>query len=256
MSKILSIARVTSKEMIQGKSFFVSILMILFLLIVTYISMQFSFGNQYVITIDIALGLLNIEMLAFSVLLGVGLITQDIENKTIFLILSKPVSRSNYLLGKVLGISLYNLLNIFLVILSLFAYFKLNNLEFGLKLPLVAIIIYFESVITVLLCLFFSLFSHRHLAAVLTFAAYIFSTTAPELLKMNLLEGTYIEDILNGLLKIIPQYNFLDLKDRVFETLTQGEFISLFFNQALYAVVLIGALITVNTVTFNHKNVD
>jgi len=53
---------------------------------------------------DVGLGALRFFGAAMSIFLGVGLIHREIERRTVYTLLSKPISRSQFLLGKYLGL--------------------------------------------------------------------------------------------------------------------------------------------------------
>lgn len=63
-------------------------------------------GEEKKFLSDFGVGFTVIITLLMAIFLGVGLIQPDIERRTIFTILSKPVERSEFLLGKYLGLCL------------------------------------------------------------------------------------------------------------------------------------------------------
>jgi ABC-type transport system involved in multi-copper enzyme maturation permease subunit len=100
---ILTIARTTFGEAIRKK-----VLMIFFGVTVAMlpVSMLFSFFafRQEMTTIkSFGLGMIGIAGLLIAVIMGIQLIPAEIERRTIYTILSKPVNRYEFLLGKFLG---------------------------------------------------------------------------------------------------------------------------------------------------------
>ena len=55
---------------------------------------------------DVALAAIHVFGLILAVILGVSVVSREIERRTVYMIVSKPVRRSDYVLGKLLGIGL------------------------------------------------------------------------------------------------------------------------------------------------------
>ena len=70
----------------------------------------FTFGEDHLMTKDLGLELIMLASLAFGVLLASLSISEEIEGRTAVTLMSKPVSRRQFLLGKYLGILLACLL--------------------------------------------------------------------------------------------------------------------------------------------------
>jgi ABC-type transport system involved in multi-copper enzyme maturation permease subunit len=77
---------------------------------------QFSFQQEFQILKDVSLGAMSIFTSLLAILATARLVPQDIEDRTIYTILAKPVPRFEYVLGKLFGILL--LLALSLVVMS------------------------------------------------------------------------------------------------------------------------------------------
>jgi hypothetical protein len=115
-ARISAIATNTLLELVRQKVFY-------FLLIFALLSIgsspfmnQFNFQDQFQFLKDISLGAMSIFTWLLSVLATAMLLPKDIEDRTLYTILAKPVPRFEYLLGKFLGIML--LLFISLLVMS------------------------------------------------------------------------------------------------------------------------------------------
>lgn len=79
---------------------------------------------------DFGVGFIVIMTLLVAIFLGVSLVPPEIERRTIFTILSKPVTRLEFLIGKYLGLMMTLLLNLFIMsalFLLAFAWFKIRH---------------------------------------------------------------------------------------------------------------------------------
>ena len=82
-------------------------------------------GEEQKFLRDFGVGFTVIMTLIVAIFLGVALVPPEIERRTIFTILSKPVTRVEFLLGKYLGLCLVLLLNIALMSLMFLACYAL-----------------------------------------------------------------------------------------------------------------------------------
>lgn len=92
---------------------------------------QFSPGTEEQFIRDFGIGFIIIITMLMSIFLGASLVPPDIERRTIFTILSKPVTRGEFLIGKFLGLCLTMLVSLVLlsvVFLLSYAFFKIRTL--------------------------------------------------------------------------------------------------------------------------------
>jgi ABC-type transport system involved in multi-copper enzyme maturation permease subunit len=96
----------------------------LFLTLFTYVASEFTFGVPQRVALDFGFGTLSLTSIGVSLFLGVGLLSKEIENRTVYMVLSRPVSRTSFLAGRILGMLwIQALILIILSGFSLFIYF-------------------------------------------------------------------------------------------------------------------------------------
>jgi ABC-type transport system involved in multi-copper enzyme maturation permease subunit len=76
----------------------------LVLVLNSFLTQEVTFAAYDRLLRDVGLAAINLFGLLLSVFLGVSAVTREIERRTVYLILSKPVSRAQYLVGKLLGV--------------------------------------------------------------------------------------------------------------------------------------------------------
>lgn len=104
--RILAIAANTLTELTRQKVFYV-LLLFAFVLIGSSVFMaRFTFQQEFQILKDVSLGAMSIFSSLLAIVATARLISQDIEDRTIYTVLAKPVPRFEYLLGKLLGVIL------------------------------------------------------------------------------------------------------------------------------------------------------
>src|SRR5213080_2374490 len=104
LSRILTITRNTLIELTRLKVFYVLLVFALLLIGSSIFMAQFTFQQEFQILKDISLGAMSIFTSLLAIIETARLIPQDIEDRTVYTILAKPVPRFEYLLGKIGGV--------------------------------------------------------------------------------------------------------------------------------------------------------
>lgn len=105
MRKILTIAGLTFREMIREKLVMVIAVLAIFLTGVGLLLGQMSFAEQERILADLGFAVTELSACALSLFVGAQLIAKEVERQTCLLLLSRPLSRTQFLLGKALGLA-------------------------------------------------------------------------------------------------------------------------------------------------------
>lgn len=106
IGRITSIASVTWTELVRLKVFYFLIIFALLVIGNSFFLARFSFEEEFQMLKDIALGAMSIFSALIAILASATLLPKDVEDRTIYTILAKPVSRTEYLLGKLGGVLL------------------------------------------------------------------------------------------------------------------------------------------------------
>src|SRR5258708_21976972 len=101
-----AIAGSTLMGLSRLKIFYVLLLFALLLIGSSVFMAQMTFQQEFQVLKDIALGAMSIFTSLLAVIATARLLPQDIEDRTAYTVLSKPVSRFEYLAGKLLGVLL------------------------------------------------------------------------------------------------------------------------------------------------------
>ncbi len=106
LSRVLAITANTLTELTRLKVFYVLLVFALLLIGSSIFMAQFTFQQEFQILKDISLGAMSIFTSLLAIIATARLIPQDIEDRTVYTILAKPVPRFEYLLGKIGGVLL------------------------------------------------------------------------------------------------------------------------------------------------------
>ena len=104
MTRTFAIASNTLTDLTRQKVFYFIVIFALILIGCSVFLARFSFQQELQILSDISLGAMSIFSSLLAILATARLIPQDIEDRTAYTILAKPVPRFQYVVGKLLGV--------------------------------------------------------------------------------------------------------------------------------------------------------
>jgi ABC-type Na+ efflux pump permease subunit len=105
-ARVYAITINTLTELTRLKVFYVLLVFALLLIGSSIFMAQFTFQQEFQILKDVSLGAMSIFTSLLAIVATARLIPQDIEDRTVYTILAKPVPRFEYLLGKIAGVLL------------------------------------------------------------------------------------------------------------------------------------------------------
>src|SRR6266550_4201786 len=105
-SRVLAITVNTLTELTRLKVFYVLLVFALLLIGSSTFMAQFSFQQEFQILKDVSLGAISIFTSLLAIVATARLLPQDLEDRTVYTILAKPVPRFEYVLGKIAGVLL------------------------------------------------------------------------------------------------------------------------------------------------------
>ena len=119
-ARIWALATNTLTELVRLKVFYFLLIFALLLIGSSAFLIRLSFQDQFQMLKDLSLGSMSIFTSLLAILATAGLLPKEIEDRTLYTVLAKPVSRLEYLLGKLLGVYLLLLITILLMGLLFF----------------------------------------------------------------------------------------------------------------------------------------
>lgn len=106
MTTLWPVALITFKEGIRNRAFYGISLIALLLLAANFLISGFIMRDVGKVAVDTALSSISFTGLLLVLFVGINLMAKDLDKRTIYMVLSRPVSRQRYIIGKFLGMSL------------------------------------------------------------------------------------------------------------------------------------------------------
>lgn len=163
-----AIALNTLKEAIRDRILYLLLFFAAVCIVCSRLLAIMTVGDRIKIIMDVGLAALSLFGVLMAVLLGTGLVYKEIDKKTIFTLLSKPIPRYQFLLGKYFGLVITLLIMLVLMSLIFLALVFLHTLRFEGRLLLPIFFIFWEMCLITAVALLFSCFSTPILSSLFT----------------------------------------------------------------------------------------
>ena len=249
--RIIAIAKNTFKEALRGKMFNI---MLIFALVTIGSTKMFSFftpREEMKMIKDMGFFFITIFGLLIAVILGARLIYEELEKKTIYTLLSKPVRKYELILGKLFGAMFTLLINlcfmtaVFLVVL----YLKERALNFEIFKAVFLIFISLSVLSSI--AIMFSTFSTMWISITLTLFIYIVGNIFEYLRHLASKGSAILKFVLDGAYYLLPNFgNFNINRDIVHGTAVSGLHI---LKVTVYGLSYIIIFICSNIVNFQQE---
>lgn len=104
MNSILAIAFNTFKEAVRNRILYIILFFALIMIGTSGVISELTIADRGKIIRDLGFSAINLFGVAIAVFVGVSLVYNELEKRTIYTIVSKPIARWQFLLGKCLGL--------------------------------------------------------------------------------------------------------------------------------------------------------
>lgn len=145
---------------------------------------QISIEIEKLVVINLGLTAVSLFGTVIAILIGIGLVSKEIEKRTLYTVLSRPVRRWEFIAGKFFGLAGTLLVNTFLMALGVFGALLYVSRQFQAADGWVLVALYFiilQFFIITSLSLLFSSFSSPLLSAIFTFSLFVIGSFAEDL---------------------------------------------------------------------------
>lgn len=210
--KIRAIASNTFKEAIRDRILYLLLFFAAVCIAFSRLLALLTVGDRVKIIKDVGLSSLSLFGALMAILMGTGLVYKEIDKKTVYTILSKPIHRYQFLLGKYLGLilTLFIMLLLMSFIFLVLVFFHTFTIEW--KLLIAIAYIFIEICLITAVALLFSCFSTPILSSIFSLSFYLIGHTSwgleNSINKMNPGIGKILIQILYTFLPDLENFNF------------------------------------------------
>lgn len=183
-ARIVHIARNTFREAVRDRVLYNLIAFALLLSGAAILVGKISIDIERLVVINLGLTAVSLFGVVIAIFIGIGLVSKEIEKRTLYTVLSRPVRRWEFIVGKFFGLAGTLVVNTFFMAIGVFAALLYVAHKFIATDALILVALYFivlEFLIICALALFFSSFSSPLLSAVFAFSLFVIGCFAEDL---------------------------------------------------------------------------
>lgn len=252
---MINIALNTFKEIVRNK-FLYLILFFAFVFIVFSLALwKLTIWDDMKVIVDFWLAMIEIFWLVWVLFVWSQLLFKEIEWKTIFLILSKPIHRYEFILGKFFWFSATIFLIIFLQSILFLTVLLIKDIEITKLIAFSLLFTFFKLEILLSLVFFFSTFMSNILTILVSLMIYFLSHSISIILDIAYRTGNIVAVYFTkGLQLLFPPYEALNIKDVIWSF--KDFHINYFIFNTFYSIVYLIVILFFTIQIFNRKKFE
>jgi ABC-type transport system involved in multi-copper enzyme maturation permease subunit len=253
------------RESVRDKVLYNLVFFALLLIVASYLIGQLTAGQDIKMIKDLGLAAISIFGVFIAVFIGIGLVSKEVERRSIYSVLSKPITRPQLLLGKYLGLALTLAVNLTIMaaalylVLACMAWIAGPAAQTGetpvldpVMLKAIALT-FVELAIITAIALFFSTFSSPLLSAAFTIGLVVVGRFSADLRHINdVVDSPGASALAQALYWILPNLGPFDVRTEVVHGLpVTASYLALTTG---YGLFYIAAVLVAATVVFSRRD--
>jgi ABC-type transport system involved in multi-copper enzyme maturation permease subunit len=254
-ARIVHIASNTFREAVRDRVLYNLIVFALLMSGAAVLVGQISIDIERLVVINLGLTAVSLFGMVIAILVGIGLVSKEIEKRTLYTVLSRPVERWEFIIGKFFGLAGTLGVNTFFMAIGVFGALLYVSHRFHRADLWVLVALYFvilEFLIITALALLFSAFSTPLLSAVFAFALFVIGSFAEDLRGFAAMTHGITRWLATGAAYLVPNLSALNIISSVaHEQPVSGHLI--LYNTA-YALVYAGMVLSGAVLIFERRN--
>jgi Cu-processing system permease protein len=232
----------------------------------SYLIGQLTAGQDVKIIKDLGLAAASMIGVFIAIFIGIGLVAKEVERRSVYSLLAKPIQRYELVLGKyfglvlTLGVNLVVMVAAFYAVLAYMGWMAPDRLAATWEAPATDprmlkafALIGVELAVITAVALFFSTFSSPFLSAALTLGIYVMGHFSADLRNLeSVTESAAVGTIGRVLYYVLPNLAALDVKADVVHA--QPVPLAYLFSTSAYALLYVGVLLVAATWIFSRRD--
>ena len=226
MTAIRSVAGAVFRETVRDRVFYNLLLFAVLLVAASILIGQLTAGQDVKIIKDLGLAATSLFGLFISIFVGIHLVSKEVDRRSVYPLLAKPVRRSELIVGKYAGLLLTLLANITVMTVAIYAvlFFLSRGVPANVQgtwdapaldpaLLKAIVLIYLNLAVVTAIAVFFSTYSSPMLSAAFTIGVYIAGQFSADLKRLDLIvDSPAAATLAKALYYVLPDFAKFDVK--------------------------------------------
>ena len=254
-ARIIHIARNTFREAVRDRVLYNLIAFALLLSGAAIFVGQISIDIERLVVINLGLTAVSLFGVVIAIFIGIGLVSKEIEKRTLYTVLSRPVRRWEFIVGKFFGLAGTLVVNTFFMAIGVFAALLYVAHRFSAPDRSILLALYFivlEFLIICALSLLFSSFSSPLLSAIFAFSLFVIGSFADDLRGFAELTHGLTRWIAISAAYVVPNFSALNVISAVAHQNTVSA--QLIVQNTLYALFYTAMALSGAVLIFERRN--
>ena len=256
MQNTLSIAHITLKEIARHRIIYALLAIIGFMIGAGFLLSTLSLTQQARLMVNFSFVTSNLSLVLLSVYFSSVLISQEIKNKTLIILFSKPLARWHLIVGKYMGLAFVMFLVTLFFIVFVILVYKMLGQSINILLFSAMSGIFMEVMVLIALAFCFSTFCTSPLMVILNMVMLWLighSTNSISFLLKKLGDDSLLAKIIEGFVYVLPNLEKFNWRSNALygDTLPMSEFLSTLTYSGFWTLFLLTATIMI----FNKKTI-
>lgn len=252
---MLNIAINTFREIVRNRFLYIILFFAFFFILFSLALGSLTLGQNDKIIVDFGLGMIEIFWLVGVLFVGSQLLFKEIDGKTIFLILSKPIHRYEFILWKYLGFLVTIALIVFAQSVLFLGVLHYKDIDVTALIGTSLVFSFFKLQILLAVVFFFSTCIGNMLTILVSLMIYLLAHSYSLLLDLAYRWGSQIMIWLTQTGQLLfPPFEALNTKDFIGSWISIS--LSYYLSNGVYAIVYTVLLLWLTTVIFNRKKFE
>ncbi|HEV2467953.1 MAG TPA: ABC transporter permease [Candidatus Sulfotelmatobacter sp.] len=254
-SRILHIASNTFREAVRDRVLYNLIAFAVLISGAAILVGQISIEIERLVVVNLGLTAVSLFGVVIAIFIGIGLVSKEIEKRTLYTVLSRPVRRWEFIVGKFFGLAGTLVVNTFFMAIGVFAalLYVVHKLSAPDAFILVALyFIILEFLIICSLSLLFSSFSTPLLSAVFAFSLFVIGSFADDLRGFARVTHGITKWFATGAAYLLPNFSALNVISAVAHQQHIG--VQLILQNTVYALVYAAMALSGAVLIFERRN--
>jgi len=254
-TRLSAITLNTFREAVRDRVLYNLVIFVLLLVASAPLFSQISIGMERLILVNVGLSSISLFGVIIAIFIGIGLVSKEIEKRTLYTILSRPVRRWEFIAGKYFGLMLTLVVNTGLMTLGFYVALLISDRAFKPADAAMLIAVYFivlQFLMVTAITLLFSSFSTPIFSAIFSFALFAIGTFADDLRNFAALAQGVTKWLATGVAYLVPNFASLNVISRVaHDQHIAGKLV--LYNTG-YALLYSAAVVIASVLIFERRN--
>lgn len=216
LARIFTIARNVFYEVVRDRILWIIGFYALLLVAAMQLLPQIAGATEEKMILDFGLAAMSVLGLIVAIFIGTGLVNKEIEKRTVLVLIAKPISRSEIIAGKHLGLSAVLASLITAMTIIYIVLLQLRQIPYPLSSILLAsLYLFLQLCLVCAIAIALGVFTSSVLATLLSFGVYLMGNLSQDLVSFGRLsKNPGLENLTRNLYLVLPDLSRLDLKNQ------------------------------------------